>query len=70
MPTATKPDDISHDCTEMFYLDADGNKSDARLYAEALDNPEADAKWQKRAKANQIAQGMSQEDADLIFGSD
>jgi len=67
--TPNKPaNDINHDCTEFFYLDADGNKQDADLYADMLDNPEADEFCRKQSKARCLANGMSREDADLMYG--
>ena len=54
--------------SEFFYLDADGKKQDASLHADMLDNPEADAQQRYRAYENALDHGMSQEDADLLFG--
>jgi len=53
---------------EFFYVDATGAKQDADLHADMLDNPEADAKWRKIAHKNALERGMSQEDADTLFG--
>jgi hypothetical protein len=70
MPASAKPgNEISGECTEFFYLDAEGNKQDADLYADMLDNPEADALCAKRAHARAIANGSSKEDADMLFGT-
>ena len=69
MPTSTKPGNaLTRGSIEFFYLDEEGNKQDADLHAEMLDNPEADALCRRRAHARVIANGMSQEDADNLFG--
>ena len=70
MPTLSPPgDNIGPESTEFFYLDAEGNKQDADMHADILDNPEADALCRKRAHARVIANGMSREDAVMLFGT-
>ena len=64
----TSPSSGASGGTELFYLDADGRKQDASLHAGMLDNPEADEAARRRAYENALDRGMSQEDADLLFG--
>jgi len=71
MTTSPKPDELHPEGTggtEMFYVDALGNKRDEDLHTEMLDNPDADAKWREKSKQNAIDGGMSQDDADLMYG--
>jgi len=53
---------------EFFYYGPDGQKQDADLHSEMLDNPEADEKQRRPAIVNVIKNGMSREDAELLFG--
>jgi hypothetical protein len=43
-------------------------RQDAALYADMLDNPVTDEKQRRRAFVNVIKNGMSREDAELLFG--
>ena len=54
--------------TEFFYIGPDGMRQDAALYADMLDNPVTDEKQRRRAFVNVIKNGMSREDAELLFG--
>ena len=73
MITSEKSEEPPHEgggTNEFFYLDEHGNKQDADMHAAMLDNPEADALCRKRTKQRNLDNGMSQEDADNIFGED
>jgi len=53
---------------EFFYEDVNGQKGDAHLHADMLDNPAADEKQRCRAIVNQLEAGLSREDVELLFG--
>lgn len=53
---------VIQESDEMFFLDADGVKRDAELWAELLDNnPEADATLQRLAMQSAIKAGLDDE---------
>ena len=68
MTTSEKQGKDADGGNEMFYLDDDGKRQDAKLHEAMLDNPAADLKFRALAYDNALANGMSQEDADNIFG--
>jgi hypothetical protein len=53
---------------EFFSLDLNGQKSDAALHGEILDNPEADLANRTDTARRAVVDGMSEDDARLLYG--
>ena len=53
---------------ELYFIDADGKKSDAGLHDAMLNNPEADRLFAQEAIDSAIARGVSAEDAQRLYG--
>ena len=53
---------------EFFHEDVNGQKQDAHLHADMLDNPASNEKQRRRAIVNQLEAGLSREDVELLFG--
>ncbi len=53
---------------ELYFFDADGKKSDAGLHDAMLDNPEADRRFAQEAIDSAIADGVSADDAQRLYG--
>ncbi len=53
---------------ELYFIDADGKKSDAGLHDAMLNNPEADLLFAQEVIALAIARGMSPADAQRFYG--
>ena len=54
---------------EAFYLDSDGQKRDAAIHDDMLDNPEAHRAIQQQAMESAIAEGMDPAVAMRLYGN-
>jgi hypothetical protein len=53
---------------ELYYVDEKGNKQDADLHDEILNNPEAEALGREHSKALARSYGLTEEEIDILYG--
>ena len=53
---------------QEFFYEQNGQKEDADLHDDMLDNKAADEKQRRRAIQNQLEAGLSRDDVEAIFG--
>jgi hypothetical protein len=65
---SAKGNEIPAKSGEFFYLDDDGNRQDASLHNEILDNPEAEAAVLEDARERMRKEGWSEKDIARLWG--
>jgi len=55
---------------ELYYLDKEGARSDAKLHETLLANPSADLAGRRQSFVSALARGISRETARQMYGAD